>query len=169
MKNNIKALVLDRGLVLTAGLVGAAAIAPLLHQQLITGTIVNVALFLAVMLAGFRAAAAVAVVPSLIALAAGTLPAVMAAMIPFIMAGNIALVGIFAALKKVGYWPAAIFASAIKFGILALSANFVLSAITHGQISLSLASMMGWPQLITALLGSVFAYGIALKKQTFKL
>jgi len=103
MKNNIKTLVLNRELILTVALVGAVAMAPLFGQQLVTGTIVNATLFAAVMMVGFRAAAAVAVIPSLIALAAGTLPAAMAAMIPYIMASNIALAGIFAFLRRFGY------------------------------------------------------------------
>ncbi len=163
MKNNIKTLVLNRELILTVALVGAVAMAPLFGQQLVTGTIVNATLFAAVMMVGFRAAAAVAVIPSLIALAAGTLPAAMAAMIPYIMASNIALAGIFAFLRRFGYWTAASIAVLAKFAILTASAAVVLSAITHGNIGVALASMMGWPQLITAILGGVVAYGINLK------
>ena len=163
MKNNIKTLILRRDMVLIVALTGAAAIAPLFGQQLVTGTIVNAALFLAVLLSGFRAAAAVAVVPSMIALAAGTLPAALAAMVPYIMVSNIALAGIFAFLRRFGYWVAASVAVLAKFGILVLSAAVVLTAITHGSVQLALASMMGWPQLITAILGGVVAYGINLK------
>jgi hypothetical protein len=162
MANSISVSI-RRDLVITAALTGAAAIAPLFSQQLVTGTIVNAALFLAVMLAGFRAAAAVAVVPSMIALAAGTLPAAMAAMVPYIMVSNIALAGIFAFLRRFGYWGAASVAVLAKFAILTLSATIILSAITKGSIGLALASMMGWPQLITAILGGVVAYGINLK------
>jgi hypothetical protein len=163
MKNNIKTLILRRDMVLIVALTGAAAIAPLFGQQLVTGTIVNAALFLAVLLSGFRAAAAVAVVPSMIALAAGTLPAALAAMVPYIMVSNIALAGIFAFSRRFGYWAAASVAVLAKFGILVLSAAVVLTAITHGSVQLALASMMGWPQLITAILGGVVAYGINLK------
>jgi hypothetical protein len=160
MKIYIKELVLNRELVLTTILIGAAVVAPLLHSQLVTGTLVNTALFAAVMLAGFRAACAVAVIPSLIALAVGTLPWVMAPMIPFIMASNIVLAGTFALLHKVNYWLAAISASALKFGFLVLGANVVLVAMTHVQMTAALASMMGWPQLITAVLGSILAWVI---------
>jgi predicted lysophospholipase L1 biosynthesis ABC-type transport system permease subunit len=159
----LSALSIPKEAVLTAGLVGAATIAPLFGQQLVTGTIVNAALFLAVLSAGFRAAAVVAIIPSLIALAAGTLPAAMAAMVPYIMASNIALAGIFSRLRKTNYWLAAAVAVSAKFGILVLSAAAVLTAITHGSVALALASMMGWPQLITAILGGILAYGINLK------
>ena len=164
--NKITAINLRKDLVLTVGLVGVAAVAPLFGQQLVTGTIVNAALFLAVLLSGFRAAAVVAVVPSLIALAAGTLPAAMAAMVPCIMASNIALAGIFAFLRKTNYWLAAGAAVLTKFGILVAGAAVILSAITHGNIGLALASMMGWPQLVTAIAGGVLAFVLAGKKQT---
>ena len=150
-------------MVLTSVFVGAAVIAPVLHSQLITGTIVNAALFGAVVLVGFRAACAVAAVPSLIALAAGTLPMLMAPMIPFIVAGNIALAGVFALLRKTNFVLAAGAAATAKFGFLVLSANVILVAMTHGKMTVALASMMGWPQLITALLGAGLAYGINLK------
>lgn len=162
MANSIS-ISIRKDLVITAALTGAAAMAPLFGQQLVAGTIVNAALFLAVLLSGFRAAAAVAVVPSLIALAAGTLPAAMAAMVPYIMTSNIALAGIFTLGRRFGYWLAAPIAVLAKFAILTVSATVILSAITHGNIGLALASMMGWPQLITAILGSVVAYGVNLK------
>lgn len=162
--NIIKTLVLNRELVLTMALIGVAVIAPLFHQQLVTGTIVNAAIFAAVMLAGFRAAATVAVIPSLIALAAGTLPVPMAPMIPFIMISNIALAGVFCFLKNINYWLAAGAASLLKFGILVLSANFVLAAMAHGKIGVALASMMGWPQLITALLGAALVFVARVRK-----
>lgn len=161
--NKIKTFVLSREIVLSAALIGIVTVAPLLHSQLVTGTIVNAALFAAVLLAGFRVAATVAVVPSLIALAVGTLPVMLAPMIPYIMASNIALAGIFTLLKKIGYWPAAIAASLSKFVILAISALAVLSPMVHGQISLVLASMMGWSQLVTALIGAEIAYILVAK------
>lgn len=159
----LKVQALSREAVLTAALVGVAMIAPLAQSQLVTGTIVNAALFGAVAAVGFRAAAAVAVVPSLIALAAGTLPMAMAAMIPFIMASNIVLAGAFALLRKTNFAMAAAAASAAKFGFLVLSANIILATMTHGKMTLALASMMGWPQLITALLGAGLAYSVNLK------
>jgi hypothetical protein len=112
--NNIETLVLNREMALTAALTGVALVAPLAHSQLVTGTVVNAALFSAVMLVGFRAAATVAVIPSLIALAVGTLPMVMAPMLAFIMASNIVLAGVFSLARKAGYWTSAIIASLAK-------------------------------------------------------
>jgi ABC-type Co2+ transport system permease subunit len=167
--SKIKELVLSREMVLTSVLAGVAVLAPMLHSQLITGTIVNAVLFGAVMMVGFRAACAVAVVPSLVALAAGTLPLLMAPMLPFIITGNIALTGVFALLKKANYWVAAIIASGVKFGVLVLSANIILVAITCGKMTAALASMMGWPQLVTALLGAIVAYTVFERKLFKKL
>jgi hypothetical protein len=160
MENNFKALVINRDLVLTAALVGVAVLAPLLHSQLVTGTIVNAALFGAVMLVGFRAALAVAFIPSLIALSVGTLPALMAVMVPFIMLSNLALVSVFMLLKKYGYWLSALTAAGIKFVILALCASAVMGYAVSGGMQIVLSTMMGYPQLITALFGACLAKAV---------
>jgi hypothetical protein len=76
------------------------------------------------------------------------------------MASNIALAGIFTLGRRFGYWLAAPIAVLAKFAILTASATVVLSAITHGNIGVALASMMGWPQLITGLLGAGLVYAL---------
>jgi len=83
------------------------------------------------------------------------------------MMSNILLVGIFALLRKANYWLAASVAAAAKFVLLVGSASVILSALTHGKLSLALASMMGWPQLITASLGAVAVY-VAFETKLFK-
>lgn len=159
-----KILALPKELVLTMALCGIVVIAPLIHSQLVTGTIVNAALFSAVMLVGFRAAVSVAVIPSLIALMAGTLPAAMAPMVPLIIVSNVALAGIFSLLREKNYWMAAAASALAKFMVLAVGANIILSAMTHGNIAIALASAMGWPQLITAVLGAVLAFAVCERK-----
>jgi hypothetical protein len=104
-------------------------------------------------------------VPSLIALAAGTLPVAMAPMVPFIMASNIVLAGVFALLQKKSYALATGAAAIAKFGFLVLSANIILAAMMHGKMTAVLASMMGWPQLITAAMGSILAFALASKNK----
>ena len=64
-------------------LTGIATVAPLLGHQIITGSIINTALFISVVLLGIRGAVLIALVPSLIAFATGLLPSVLAPMIPF--------------------------------------------------------------------------------------
>ena len=99
----LKIQTLSKEALLTAILVGAAALAPLLHSQLVTGTIVNATLFVAAMTLGFGAAAAIAAFPSLIALGVGNLPLMMAPLIPLIIVSNIVLIGVFMILKKYSY------------------------------------------------------------------
>lgn len=160
MKNNINTLIISKDAALTVILTVVAVLAPLLHSQLATGTIVNAVLFIAAAAIGFYWSAAVAVIPSLIALSAGTLPALYAPMVPFIMLSNIVLCGVFVLLKKYGYWPAALSACVIKFSFLVITAQILLSNNFLKLTVPALASMMGWPQLVTALLGSVVSYAI---------
>lgn len=160
VENNIKTLALSRESVLTLAFVGVATFAPLLHSQLVTGTIVNAALFAAVAMVGLRAAITVAAVPSLIALAVGTLPAPLALMVPYIICSNLLLVLVFSKLHGANYWIGAVLASAGKFAFLfsvvgALAATPLLSG-----ISPAIAAMMGVPQLVTAFGGSVLAYAV---------
>ena len=159
-----KAIAVSKEIAITGALIGIATLAPLLHSQLVTGSIINATLIGATLALGARAAVSIALIPSLIALVSGTLPAAMAPMIPYIMMSNIALVAIFMLLRKTNYWFAAFAASVTKFGLLVISANIILGAITHGQISLALASAMGWPQLVTALIGSAIAYVVCERK-----
>jgi len=95
MNHNPTALILNRSLILTCLLTGVAILAPFCISQLITGTLVNATLFSAVLLVNFPAAVLVALIPSLIAVSVGTLPAAMAPMVPYIMISNIILAGVF--------------------------------------------------------------------------
>jgi len=169
MNHNPTALILNRSLILTCLLTGVAILAPFLHSQLITGTLVNATLFSAVLLVNFPAAVLVALIPSLIAVSVGTLPAAMAPMVPYIMISNIILAGVFAFLRHANYWFAAIIASFAKFIFLAISATIILQTLTHGKIALALTSMMGWPQLITALLGALLTGILFVRKSIKKL
>lgn len=154
----LKSQTLSREAILTAALVGTALLAPLLHSQLVTGTIVNTTLFVAAMELGFWAAAGVAVIPSLIAVAVGTLPLVLAPLIPLIILSNIALVSVFMVLRTHSYVRAAFLASLAKFLFLASVSSWALN-LFNPKVSLPiLESALGWPQLITAMTGAVVAY-----------
>lgn len=74
------------------------------HNQFITGPIVNAVLFLAVMTVGTGNAVLIGLVPSVIALVSGLLPAPLAPMVPFIMISNALLIVVFSALRKTNYW-----------------------------------------------------------------
>lgn len=160
MELKILALRKPVALGLTAGLVAAGSIAPLLHSQIVTGTIVNATLFLAAILLDRKSAAGVAALPSLIALAAGTLPAVLAPMVPFIILGNLLLAAVFRAFSAAGFAVAGVGASLAKFGFLAAASRLVLGAAMDQPRIEGVIHMMSYPQLATALLGLAAAYAV---------
>lgn len=138
------------------GILSAAALAaPLLSNQLITGSIVNATLFIAASTLSPNAALLICLLPSLIALGVGTLPAPLAPLLPAIMLSNVLLVTSFILANKLNYWPRMIISSLIKFSFL-----FAFSSLFANLISSGLRVMMSWPQLITALMGGVLAYGV---------
>jgi len=139
-------------------LVGIATAAPFFLSQAITGPIVNATLFIAVVLLGSGSAILVGLIPSLVSLSAGLLPAVLAPMIPFIMVGNTVLILIFAALRKKNYWAGMISASALKALWLFATSSVVINLLLKKEIASQVALMMSWPQLLTALAGGVLAF-----------
>lgn len=130
--------------------------APLLGNQLVTGPLVNASLFLGVFLLGLPGAILLGVLPSIIALGVGLLPALMTPMIPFIMASNILLVTVFYFLKK-HFFGGVVVASFLKFSFLYLSGTLVLSFL-GGESAPLISSMMGYLQLLTALMGGLIAF-----------
>jgi hypothetical protein len=138
-------------------LVGIAIAAPLFGQQLVTGTIVNATLFAAAILLGTQAGISVGLIPSLVALYAGTLPPVLSPMIPFIMVGNTILILTFGFLKNKNYWLAVALASLFKFVFIFGASSIMFDLFIKKQLVGPVALMMGWPQLVTALLGGLLA------------
>ncbi len=149
-----------------AVLIGIATTAPLLKNQFITGPIVNAALYLAVLNMGITEGIWVGLLPSLIALSVGLLPAPLAAMIPFIMTGNAILVTIFGKLRKINYWLAAGTASVLKFAFLYTTSRTLMQGMLASNVAAKAAAMMAWPQLITALLGALLAFALNKALQT---
>lgn len=139
-------------------LVGIATIAPLFHQQTITGPIVNATLFISVILLSTRNAILIGLLPSLIALSTGLLPSVLAPMIPFIMIGNTILIIVFGYLKEKNYWLGIVSASILKFVFLFSTSSIVINLLLKKEIASKVAIMMSWPQLFTALAGGLIAY-----------
>jgi len=75
------------------GLAGVATLLPFfIHLQWITGPVINAILILILFLVGIRSALVVCLIPSLMALAGGLLPAILAPVIPFIMISNVIFV-----------------------------------------------------------------------------
>ena len=150
-----------------AGLASVAILLPyVLHIQWITGPIVNAVLILTLLKFGFRNAVAIAVVPSLMALSGGLLPAILAPVVPFIMIGNMILIlcvdwccNNFKDKTK-GYWSGVILGASLKFLFLFLSVNIISGLLIKQELAIKVAQMMSWPQLYTAVIGGVIAWGV---------
>jgi len=158
----IKTLILNKkmaiNLTIFLFLTSAITIVPLFHFQPITGPIVNAILFIAVSLLGIEYALLIGLIPSVIALSTGLLPAILAPMIPFIMLSNAILIITFAYLRNKNYWLGVITASMLKFLFLFTTSSVVINLLLKKEVATKVASIMSWPQLVTALIGGVMAY-----------
>ena len=160
MNTNIKSLSKENitSLIIFVSLISIATVAPLFHNQPITGPIVNATLFAAAALLGTELAIMVGLIPSLIALSVGLLPAVLAPMVPFIMVGNALMIWSFSLLKKKNYWTGMIVSSLLKFIFLWGTSTIVINLLLKKEIASTVATMMSWPQLWTAVVGGMIAF-----------
>ena len=133
-------------------------LAPLIKNQLISGSIVNAMLFISTSLLGLPAGILIGLLPSFFALTVGLLPIILALMIPFIITGNIVLVVVFNLLKSRNYWLAVVSASFLKFGFLFLTSSMLVNLFLNQQSAAKAVIIMGWPQFFTALLGGLISY-----------
>jgi len=150
-----------------------ASIATLLpfyiHLQWATGPIVNALLIIALFLVGIRSALVLCLIPSLMALAGGLVPSILAPVIPFIMISNalfVVLVDYFYRSFKdsdKGYWAGLVIGASIKFLFLYFSINAISKLIIKQELIIKVAQLFSWPQLATALSGGMIAW-IFLKK-----
>ncbi len=143
----------------------AAVILPFfIHIQWLVGPIVNAILILVLFLSGIRAALVVCLIPSLMALAGGLLPAVLSPTVPFIMIGNVIFVLIvdyFYNLAKdglSGYFLGVFFGAGLKFLFLFFSTAFIAKLLIKQELAVKVAQMMSWPQLATAVAGGLLAF-----------
>jgi len=134
--------------------------APLIGNQLITGSIVNAMLLISTMTLGLSSALLLSFLPSIISLFVGTLPVVLFPMIPFIVLGNMIFVYLFSKLMEKNYWLGAVSGSLLKFALLFISSNLIIQFFIKQTVASKIAVMMSWPQLITALIGSAIAFTI---------
>ncbi len=141
-----------------ATLLSVAVFAPLVHNQLITGSLVNATLFVAAGTIGLGAAVLLGLLPSVYALLAGTLPAVAAPMLPFIMLSNILLVLIFSSFSKYNFWLRMFSAAFLKFIFLFSFSYLMVNFLFIGRMSGLVLTMFSWPQLITAIIGGGIAF-----------
>lgn len=147
-------------------LVAIAGLPAIIHSQYVTGPLVNAALLIATATLGAVPAIMLGMISSPIALASGLLPLPLAPMVPFIMLGNAVLVLAFHSLYKRSFVSAVAAAAVLKFALLSGTVAYVLSTMLPAPLVKTLGVMMGLPQLVTALLGGVLAYGalLAVKK-----
>jgi hypothetical protein len=160
MKNGTSALAINKSAILTLTiLTGIAAAAPMLFkQQLVTGSIVNAALITGAALLGVQYGLLIGILPSTIALLAGTLNPALAPMIPFLIAGNAILVVSFAYLNKISFWLGATVAAAAKFAFL-YGTSTVVTGMLDKHLAAAVTVTLSWPQLVTALIGGALAFG----------
>jgi len=167
-KEQIMARVDVRAAAQFLGLAGAAIFLPfVVHVQFITGPIVNAILILTLFLVGARSALVLCMVPSMMALAGGLLPVILAPVVPFIMIGNVMLVlcvDYFANLRQItpnnvkNYWLGVIIGAGLKFSFLFFSVNFISKLLLKQELAIKVAQMMSWPQFATAVAGGVIAW-----------
>ncbi len=176
LKESIFEQVNVRALIQFLALAGVATFLPfVLHQQLIIGPIVNAILILALFLAGIRSALTLCLIPSLMALAGGLLPAVLAPAVPFIMLGNMILVlSIDYATQRQTtpiyakqYWVGLVIGAGLKFLFLFASVNVISKLLIKQELAAKVAQMMSWPQFATAVAGGLVAWVILKKVKRF--
>jgi hypothetical protein len=158
----IKTLALNRALITDlvkfSLLLAITVLAPLANQQLITGTVVNAVLFISCLILGKRGAILLALAPSVFALTVGLLPPALAPMVPFIILGNIISILIFDFLRKKNFWLGIFSASFLKFFFLASTFSLIINVFFKKEIAQSVAAMMSWSQLLTAVLAGGVVY-----------
>lgn len=127
---------------------------PPVWSVFIIGTLVNVVLVLAARTVGFTPAMLIAFLMPIIAYMQGQLP--MAYLIPVVALGNLVMVYLCAR-----FWGKGIILAAplFKTFVLFSSTLFVLWVVNVSeQMSLLILFIMGWPQMITGVVGLALAY-----------
>lgn len=130
------------------------------HQQFLTGPIVNALLILSFLYLGRSKALFLALIPSTAALARGLLPLPLAPMVPFIMISNCLYLLAFAKLRtesQTKNFLAIFAASVIKASFLFLISKLLMENILAAPLASKIANMMSWPQLWTAVVGGMMA------------
>ncbi len=129
-----------------------------IHQQTITGPMINATLLLSSLVLGPSAAMMIGLIPSVVALSRGLLPSPLAPVVPFIMLSNAVYVFVFNQFKDRSFAGAVGAASVIKFSLLHFVSQFLLASLLPAKFLTPAANMMSWPQLVTALAGGFIAW-----------
>lgn len=135
-------------------LMGISLLLPaVIHNQLITGPIINALLFFSVALVGAEQAILIGLIPSTVAISRGLLPIAMAPMMPFIMISNTILILLFARLRKINSWTGIVVGSVVKATFLSAVSYLVMPSLVPAALTTKLQAGMSWLQLVTALVG----------------
>lgn len=136
-----------------------------LHQQLVTGPIINAMLIVVTVAMGRRYGLMLSVIPSIMALAGGLLLPFMAPVVPFIIMSNMVMVYFVDKLytaddnENNGYWKGVLMGAVCKSFFLMLTGFMVLKLFNNPQAVKLAISAFGIVQLMTALVGAVLAFG----------
>jgi len=136
------------------------------HFQWATGPIVNALLIIALFLLGIRSAFLLCLIPSLMALAGGLLPPVLAPVVPFIMISNVIFVFTIDYLYRnaknpvQGFWFGMGIGAGLKYLFLYFNTSLMSHLVLKGELASKVAMMMSWSQLATAAAGGVIAFAI---------
>ncbi len=145
-------------LIFTSLLSAAIFLPSIIHQQAITGPLVNAILLIAVMVLNPSSALMIGLIPSVVALSRGLLPLPLAPMVPFIMLSNSIYIFTFSKLYTKSYLLAVIAAASFKFGLLNGVSQWILPSLLPNKFLTKASLMMSWPQLVTALAGGFIAW-----------
>lgn len=135
------------------------------HNQWITGPIVNAALILAAVCIGPMEAVVLGLMPSTVALSSGLLPLPLAPMVPFIIIGNAVLILSFQYLAVKNYVVRILVAAFLKAAFLIFSVTFLMDKLFEKEFLGNLLLMMSWPQFMTALIGGFIVYPLFKSKK----
>ncbi len=144
----------------------ALAMPFLIHLQWITGPIVNAILIITLFLLGVRAALFLCLIPSMMALAGGLLPAILAPAVPFIMLSNVLMVlgidVIYANIREnnKAYFSGLFVGAFAKYVFLFIVIQPVANLLIKQELAPKIAQIFGIAQLFTALTGGLLAFGV---------
>jgi len=131
-------------------------------NQFLVGPLINAILILATFICGIKWGVLTGLLTPVLAWLVGQLPPPMAPFIPFIIIGNLVYVVAFGVLSKhkYGNYLGLLVGSFIKYLFLSFSVTkvvYLLNIDIPKKVLEKLAIMMSTPQLITAIVGGIFA------------
>lgn len=147
--------------------VAVLALPAFIHNQAITGPLVNFELVILLFLVGRREALVFSFLPSLVAFAGGLLPLPVAPLLPFIMASNVIFVLTLDYFSRHfafprGYFKGSFGAAFLKFAFLFLSVRIGAGAFLGTTVAALAAKMFGAAQFVSAIIGLALAFPVVL-------